>query len=84
MTKLTKFSLAALVIGIVILSLIFPYYHFHWGIKPCTGLPSDASNCGDGDFGGVNFVLAGLPFVAAGVLGLLVAVIRYFFFKRRS
>jgi hypothetical protein len=82
-----KVSLTILVAGLLIVSLIFPYYAFHWGIKPCQGLPSDAANCGDGDFGGVLFLVSGGPLVLYGtvtlILALLLKLLRPNFNKRR-
>ena len=76
MSKVTKLSLICIVIGVIVLAGIFPYYHFEWGIKSCQGLPTDAANCGDGDFGGVLFVVSSLPFFGLGLLGLAYALIR--------
>lgn len=76
MPRIVKFSLICIAIGVIILAGIFPYYYFEWGIKSCQGLPTDPANCGDGDFGGVWFVLFGLPFVGLGLLGLVYAAIR--------
>ena len=76
MSKIIKLSLICIVAGVVILAGIFPYYYFEWGIKSCQGLPTDAANCGDGDFGGVLFLLYSLPFFGLGLLGLAYAAAR--------
>lgn len=78
MTKLSKISLAAIGIGISILGLMLVYYYLHLGVKPCKGLPTDASNCGDADFGGVYFLLIGAPLILSGGVGCMVACVRYF------
>lgn len=77
MSRLVKLSLGFIGAGLLTLSLIFAYYHFHWGVEPCKGLPSDPSNCGDADFGGVYFVLVGVPLILAGLLGLVYAAVRH-------
>jgi hypothetical protein len=66
-------SLVVLAVGIAIVALVFPYYALHWGIKPCQGLPTDAANCGDGDFGGAIFLLGGAPLILYGFATLLLA-----------
>jgi len=76
MSKTVKLSLICIAAGVVIFAGIFPYYHFEWGVKSCQGLPTDAANCGDGDVGGVVFVLYSLPFFAIGLLGLTYAAAR--------
>lgn len=78
MTKLTKASLATISTGLVTVGFTFIYYHFHLGIKPCEDLPTDASNCGDADFGGVYFIMVGVPIILIGIIGLLIAGIRYY------
>jgi len=60
-------SLIVIAVGILITSFMFVYYHYHLGIKPCKNLPSDAANCGDGDFGGVFFFLIGVPVTVFGI-----------------
>jgi hypothetical protein len=76
MTRTVKISLVSIAIGIIVLASIFPYYYFEWGVKSCQGLPTDPANCGDGDFGGVWFMLLSLPFIGAGLLGLAYALVR--------
>lgn len=76
MTKLAKFSLGAALLGLLVLGCMFVYYHFHLGIKPCEGLPTDASNCGDADLGGVYFIFVGFPLIFLGIVGLLADYIR--------
>lgn len=83
MTKLTKISLAVIGTGLLTISFIFIYYYFHLGVKPCKGLPTDASNCGDADFGGVYFILAGIPLILIGIVGLSIACVRYYY-RRKS
>lgn len=61
--------------GLLIASFIFVYYGLHLGIKPCQGLPSDAANCGDGDFGGAIFLLLGVPVVLFGIVSLLTSLL---------
>jgi membrane protease YdiL (CAAX protease family) len=78
MTKFAKACLILIVIGLLISSLLFAYYHFHWGIKPCEGLPTDAANCGDADLGGVVFVLIGVPLALLGLVGLIASTIAGF------
>jgi NADH:ubiquinone oxidoreductase subunit 6 (subunit J) len=76
MSKLLKFSLICIVIGVIIFAGIFPYYYFEWGIKSCQGIATDAANCGDADMGGVLFMLYSLPFFALGALGLVYTAVR--------
>ena len=76
MPKIVKLSLICITAGVIILAGIFPYYYFEWGVKSCQGLPTDTANCGDGDFGGVLFLLGSLPFLSAGLLGLVYAGVR--------
>jgi hypothetical protein len=59
-------------VGLLIMAIVVPYYAFHWGVKPCTGTPIDAANCGDADLGGVGFILIGLPITLLGIAGLCV------------
>jgi hypothetical protein len=59
-------------VGLLIMSVVLPYYAFHWGVKPCTGMTTDAANCGDADVGGVGFILIGLPITLLGLIGLCV------------
>lgn len=68
-------SLAIIVLGLFITCGIFVYYGFHLGIKPCKGLPADAASCGDGDFGGVVFILFGVPIMLFGLVSLAAAVL---------
>lgn len=63
-------SLIIIALGFCITGGIFVYYGFHLGIKPCKGLPTDAANCGDGDFGGVIFILFGAPIILFGLMSL--------------
>lgn len=62
------------IIGLVITGLIFPYYAFHWGIKPCDE-PGAGANCGDADFGGLVFIVIGVPLVAVGLICLLLSAV---------
>lgn len=64
-------SLILIAVGVLVTSGIFVYYGFHLGIKPCKGLPSDTENCGNGDFGGLYFILIGVPIIIFGVVRLL-------------
>lgn len=73
--KANRIYLALIVIGVLITSVTFVYYGFHLGIKPCTGLPSDAANCGDADLGGVPFLLIGIPIALLGILSLCLSLI---------
>ncbi|HSX42860.1 MAG TPA: hypothetical protein VLF59_02120 [Candidatus Saccharimonadales bacterium] len=68
-------SLIIIALGLCITCGIFVYYGFHLGIKPCKGLPTDAANCGDGDFGGVIFILFGVPIMLFGLMTLAAAVL---------
>lgn len=68
-------SLIIIALGFCITCGIFVYYGFHLGIKPCKGLPTDAANCGDGDFGGVIFILFGVPIMLFGLVSLGMAVL---------
>ncbi len=74
--KLTpiKLSLAIIAAGVLIISLVVPYYALNLGIQPCQGLLTDAANCGDADLGGVVFVFGGAPLVAYGLVTLILAV----------
>lgn len=54
------------------MSIVLPCYAFHWGIKPCTGMPGDADNCGDADLGGVGFIMLGMPITMLGLIGLVI------------
>jgi hypothetical protein len=71
MTKRNKISLGLITVGLLLVATMFAYYHFQWGVKPCKGLTTDPANCGDADFGGIYFLLGGLPFVLAGIVGLI-------------
>lgn len=59
------------VIGLLIMSIVLPYHYFDWGIKPCMGTPADVDNCGDADFGGVGFIMLGLPIAILGIIGII-------------
>lgn len=87
MSKIVKLSLICIAVGVIVLAGVFPYYYFEWGIKSCQGLPTDAANCGDADFGGVLFVLYSLPFFVLGVIGLAYAatraLVRHYKYKAR-
>jgi hypothetical protein len=65
------------VLGILILLSIFPYYWLHLGVKACQGLPTDASNCGDADFGGLGLLVLGLPIFIVGITGLAYCGLKY-------
>jgi hypothetical protein len=73
--RLAKISLLLILAGLMISSFVFVYYHFHLGIKPCQGLPTDAANCGDADFGGIIYPLIGVPVAFVGLVGLVVSVV---------
>ncbi len=77
-----KWALANIALGVLILCGIFVYYGFHLGVKPCKGLPSDASNCGDGDFGGLYFLIIGVPITLFGMISLAVSIVSNHFKKK--
>lgn len=62
-------------IGLCFIGAGFGYYAFHLGIKPCESLPSDAANCGDADFGGVGFIIIGVPIALLGIISLVINVV---------
>lgn len=64
-------SLIIITTGLLIFAAMYAYYALNLGIKPCKGLPSDAANCGDGDFGGIYFILIGLPLILFGIILLV-------------
>ena len=72
-----------ILIGLQIIALSFIYYGLHLGIKPCKGLSTDASNCGDADMGGVVFVLIGAPFILFGILCLTINLFIGYLKRRR-
>lgn len=84
MTRLFKISSTAVIFGLLAISLMFAYYHFHWGIKPCQGLPTDASNCGDADMGGVYFLAFGAPSLFLGTMGLITSAVMAIFNRHQD
>ena len=75
MKRLTQLFLLVTLVGLLISSFIFVYYHFHLGIKPCQGLPTDADNCGDADLGGIIYPLVGVPIACVGLVGFIVSLV---------
>ena len=74
-TKSVKITFAIMLLGIAIMAFVIPYYAFHWGLKPCQGLPTDANNCGDADIGGVVFIVVGFPIALLGLISTAAAVV---------
>ena len=64
--------LSIVAFGLLISCGTFIYYGFHLGIKPCQGLASDVSNCGDADIGGIGFMMIGVPIMLLGIISLAV------------
>jgi hypothetical protein len=78
MKKRVILPLGIVVTGMVIMSFTFVYYRFHLGVKPCTGSTLDAANCGDGDFGGLYFLITGAFVIFIGTIWLLVGSVKHY------
>lgn len=68
-----KVGLILVALSVLLLGLMVVYYVFHLGVKPCEGLPTDAQNCGDADFGGLFFIMAAVPAFLIGVIALVLS-----------
>ncbi len=83
-SKFNKILAIITVVGLIIITVgPLVYYKFHLGIKPCSSTSaekiSDASNCGDADFGALYFWFIGGPmfFFAGSILAASLLLTRF-------